>query len=110
MRAGAELNGLALEKEYSPLRARAFSVARSSTNCERVLRRAFGPAEDLLLCPVDDELIGVVPHRPTIDDPEVVVGIGRAARLEGDRPLVRRGCARARGRQALRVEGGARPR
>jgi hypothetical protein len=83
LRDGAELHGLTLNVEYLPLRARAFSGARSPAHCERALRHAFGPAtEGVLLCALEEELIGVVPRRPAIDDPELVMGLGRAAPLE----------------------------
>ncbi|HVE67512.1 MAG TPA: helix-turn-helix domain-containing protein [Solirubrobacteraceae bacterium] len=83
LRRGAELHGLALEREYVPLRARAFSDARSAAHCERALRHAFGPAtEGVLVCRVDGDLVGIAPKRPAIDDPEVVVGLGPAASLE----------------------------
>jgi hypothetical protein len=83
LHAGAELHGLTLGAEYVPLRARAFSGARSPAHSERAIRHAFGPAtEGILVCPLEDELVGVIPRRPVIDDPDVVVGLGRPAPLE----------------------------
>ena len=83
LRAGAELHGLILDADYVPLRARAFSGARSPAHCERAIRHALGTAiEGVLLCPLEEELVGVVPRRPAIDDPDVVMGLGRAAPLE----------------------------
>ncbi|MGH2957636.1 MAG: PucR family transcriptional regulator [Solirubrobacterales bacterium] len=83
LRSGAEANGLALDREYLPLRARAFGAARPPAHCERTIRRALGPtAEGVTLCPFDEDLIGLVPSRPEIDDPEVVIGLGPPAPAE----------------------------
>lgn len=82
LRTGADLYGLRLDRDYVPLRARAFGAARSPAQCERALRHAFGPAvDDILVCTVGDDLAGIVPERPEIDDPQVLIGVGRAARL-----------------------------
>ena len=85
----AEVHGLALDVEYLPFRARAFGPTGRPFRCERAMRRAFGPAEGVMLCPVEDELVGVVPHRPAIDDSSVVVGLGRPTRLERIAPSYR---------------------
>lgn len=85
----AEVHGLALDVEYLPFRARAFGPTGRPFRCERAMRRAFGPAEGVMLCPLEDDLVGVVPHRPAIDDPSVVVGLGRPSRLERIAPSYR---------------------
>ena len=81
VRTGADLYSLPLDREYVPFRARAFGAARPAPHCERALRHAVGPAEGVVLCPLDEDLAGIVPARPEIDDPQVLVGVGRAAPL-----------------------------
>ena len=81
LRTGADLYGLALDREYIPIRARSFGPARSADKSERALRRAMPPAESFVLCPLDEDLGGIIQHRPTIDDPDVLIGIGRPAPL-----------------------------
>lgn len=82
--AAAELHGLPLDREYVPLRARAFGAGRRAAHCERAIRHAFGPASDggVMLCPLEDGLIGIVPSDPAVDDPDVVVGLGRPASID----------------------------
>ena len=83
LRAGAETYGLSPEAEYVPIRARAFGAVRPAAHCERAIRRALGSAgEELLVCPLEDGLLGVLSRRPPVDDPDVVIGLGRPAPLE----------------------------
>lgn len=89
LQSAAEVHGLALDVAYLPLRARAVGTASRPFRCERVIRHAFGPAETVLLCPLEGELIGVVPSRPALDDPDVVVGVGQPAPLERIAPSYR---------------------
>jgi PucR C-terminal helix-turn-helix domain len=81
LRAGAELYGMALDRKYVPVRARSFGPARSASQSERALRHVVGPAEAAVFCPLDDDIAGILPSRPTIDDPNVLVGVGRPAQL-----------------------------
>lgn len=83
LRARAELHDLALDRRYVPLRARAFGAGRPAAHCERAIRHAFGPATDgVMVCPLEDGLVGLVPERPVLDDAEVVIGLGPAAAVE----------------------------
>ena len=81
LRAGADLYGLPLDRKYVPVRARSFGPARSASQSERALRHAIGPTDAAVFCPLDDDLAGIVPSRPAIDDPDVLVAVGRPARL-----------------------------
>ena len=81
LRTGADLHGLSLDRAYVPLRARAFGPARRVAQSERALRHAIASGESAVFCPFDDDLVGIVASKPVLDDPEVVVGIGRPAPL-----------------------------
>ena len=81
MRGGADLYGLALDRDYVPVRARAFGAARPAAHCERALRYAVGRSDAGSFCAVDEDLVGIVAARPEVDDSQVLVGIGGAAPL-----------------------------
>jgi hypothetical protein len=86
---GAAVHRLALDVEYLPLRARAIGSASRPFLCERAIRHAFGPAEGVMFCPHDGELIGIVPRRPAIDEPGVIIGLGQPTPVERIAPSYR---------------------